>query len=294
MDEDKSIVPSECTRIDELDNSRNDSDDTQETISVIEQFEASIPSVLERISRIKTAKDARVLIDNVEAAYHYLEARKVFAECANRFCELEARLWVRISKVLKAPYAVDFTKKEMNLVKWLKGKDNAELTRVIHRCATGVRIFSVKNADDRDRSAKKRPAREVEELSRIKKKIVHEGRTLGKTECSRRRFYEEWKLSGKPDTEAVNAYTEEAKNELLKSGVYGLGDDSRIYVNVDNASDKELVDVVANRLRRIVNGMTSVVAICERANIVVSDSTIRLLHEIVDSIRVGAERVGAE
>ena len=235
------------------------------------------------ISKIESAEEARGVIDGMVTLEHRLSEARLLKTYICEFCRIEATMWMQIATADIRLDGCDFTRKELNLVEWLRGKSADGLLKVFAQCARGHRIIDVKN----DEGTRRNDHDRTEEYVRISDLIVSEGVESGVTTLNNERFFREWRAPGKPDHRAVSAHRELTKNKLLVSGCIGLGDGHGTYVSLTTGDREQKAQAVATRIQSILHDMDSLREICEESGIVVPESSIAQLHEKVDEIAVG-------
>ena len=221
------------------------------------------------------AKDA---VDAVADLERTLKFARQFGEYASQFCLLEARTYIKISEYEDAEDKL--SRREKNLVAWIRTKTSQEIADILEKCARGIRIDNIRNRD----CATSRKERSVTECKRISEEIVNEALTTGKTRLSKSRFYEESTGGGKLDPEVVSAFTESTRDKLLRSNVYGVGDGSGCYIATRVCNRRDVTKIVSNRLRSIADDLKSIKQICDENHYRVNSDAIEIITGLAKAL----------
>lgn len=238
------------------------------------------------VDRIDDAYGARAVIDEMAILEPmvFKAAGENLKRFATEFARLEAALWINVSRLeLSDTDRSVFTRAELNLLAWLRGKTEAGLRKVAATCATGKRIASVRS----DEVSKRNHEDKCAELARISDLIVSEAKETGITTLTSERFYTEWSIEARPDVRSVNAYREQTKNRMLGDGIIGCHDEKHTYMSMDGGDAEKKAEAIACRIDNIASVIDSLRRICVGSDLTVPRSAVEMLHERVDGLPTG-------
>jgi hypothetical protein len=255
-----------------------------------ETMELNLSAIQASFDNIHDAYDANEEISEMERFRMLLEAADLMERNLDKFCYIEAKMWVDISYKFKITFV--FKGKHRNMVEWLHGKSKSEIAGILERCAKGKRIWDIKREDGigsgKKRAEEKRQAIEREYL-RISDAIVSEFEERGHTENNIARYVEMWgaDIPEAPNAKIVRGMVKQTTDKLLTMGGLGLGDGRGTYVSIDVMSREDAMSVVRNRVNGILADIEKLSGICRKHDVCVPPSGIVVLREAVESLGRG-------
>ena len=254
--------------------------------NALAKVDIAIAALDQFIDSIKDAESADDALWQSRMMDDFLAKADACGEYASAFCLREAQILVKAASL---PDHLE-VKRRQKTIAWIRTKSLDEVQAILDECATGVRIGVIKARETRAANEKAGADRQLVELKRISDKVVTELLETGHTTNSAERFYSEWRLKDAPDKQAVTAFREKTKCDLIARGAVGLGDGSGSYANPVQCDRNETMLYVENRLRSMHNDMVSLIKHCRAAKFAVAASATDVLRKDLDDLEAPIDR----
>lgn len=249
----------------------------ENSLSVAGSALAKLDEFIESIHDAPSADDALWQSDLME---DLLKKADACGEYASAFCLREAQILVKAASL---PDHLEVTRRK-DMIAWLRTKSQNEIDDLLRECADGVRLHVLKGRETRKLNESVMRERQIAEFNRINEKQMRTLDDTGKVEISVESYYDEWRLKDPPDKQTLQAYCLKSRNDALRHGGVGLGDNAGTYMNPVRCDRNETMQFVSNRLRSIHNDLKSLLNHCRMSKFAVAPSATGMIRGVLDEL----------